>query len=113
FGPGPGRTLPPAPRRVRDPPSYLKCAATTEPVCHKTYSRRPVLDEERRMQIEGKKAVIVGGASGMARATAERLHSKGASIAILDLPTSKGAEVAEQLSGTFHPCDVTDFDGAE
>ena len=60
------------------------------------------------MEIAGKKAVIVGGASGMARASAEMLHAKGASIAILDLPTSKGAEVAKALDGTFHPVDVMD-----
>ena len=42
------------------------------------------------MEIRDKLAVIVGGASGMARASAELLHEKGASIAILDLPTSAG-----------------------
>lgn len=65
------------------------------------------------VDIEGKKAVVVGGASGMARATAELLHGKGASIAILDLPTSPGEEVASALGGTFHPVDVTDDEGVE
>jgi NAD(P)-dependent dehydrogenase (short-subunit alcohol dehydrogenase family) len=65
------------------------------------------------MDINGKKAVVVGGASGMARASAEMLHERGASVAILDLPTSAGAEVAASLGGTFHPVDVTDFDGVE
>jgi NAD(P)-dependent dehydrogenase (short-subunit alcohol dehydrogenase family) len=65
------------------------------------------------MDINGKKAVIVGGASGMAKAAAEALKAKGASIAILDLPKSAGAEVAKELGGTFHPCDVTDFEGSE
>ena len=60
------------------------------------------------MDITGKKAVIVGGASGMARASAELLHRRGAGIAILDLPTSAGAEVASALDGTFHAVDVTD-----
>lgn len=59
------------------------------------------------MEIAGKKSVIVGGASGMARAAAEQLKAKGASIAILDLPTSAGAEVAKSLDGSFHPVDVT------
>jgi NAD(P)-dependent dehydrogenase (short-subunit alcohol dehydrogenase family) len=62
---------------------------------------------------KGKKAVIVGGASGMARATAELLHERGTSIAILDLPTSAGAEVAASLDGTFHPVDVMDDAGVE
>ena len=60
------------------------------------------------MEIEGKKAVIVGGASGMARAAAERLHQRGASIAIVDLPTSAGAEVAKSLDGSFFECNVMD-----
>lgn len=65
------------------------------------------------MQVEGKKALVVGGASGMARATAQRLRDKGASIAILDLPTSAGAEVAAAMGGTFHPVDVLDDDAVE
>jgi NAD(P)-dependent dehydrogenase (short-subunit alcohol dehydrogenase family) len=58
--------------------------------------------------ISDKLAIIVGGASGMARASAEMLHERGAKIAILDLPTSAGAEVAKSLDGSFHPLDVTD-----
>jgi NAD(P)-dependent dehydrogenase (short-subunit alcohol dehydrogenase family) len=60
------------------------------------------------VEIKGKKAVIVGGASGMARASAELLRERGASVAILDLPASAGAEVAKELGGTFHAVDVTD-----
>jgi NAD(P)-dependent dehydrogenase (short-subunit alcohol dehydrogenase family) len=65
------------------------------------------------MEIKGKKAVIVGGASGMAKATAEMLVERGASVAILDLASSPGAAVASELGGSFHPVDVTDFDGVE
>jgi NAD(P)-dependent dehydrogenase (short-subunit alcohol dehydrogenase family) len=65
------------------------------------------------VEIKGKKAVIVGGASGMAKASAELLHERGASVAILDLPTSAGAEVAASLDGTFHPVDVMDADGTQ
>jgi NAD(P)-dependent dehydrogenase (short-subunit alcohol dehydrogenase family) len=60
------------------------------------------------MDVILKKAVVAGGASGMARATAELLHQKGASIAVLDLPSSAGAEVAQELGGTFHEVDVLD-----
>lgn len=60
------------------------------------------------MEIADRGAVIVGGASGMARAAAERLHELGANIAIVDLPTSAGADVAEQLKGSFHECNVMD-----
>jgi NAD(P)-dependent dehydrogenase (short-subunit alcohol dehydrogenase family) len=65
------------------------------------------------MDIQGKKAIVVGGASGMARSAAEQLRAKGASIAILDLPKSAGAEVAKTLDGSFHPVDVTDETGTE
>ncbi|MGH9026492.1 MAG: SDR family NAD(P)-dependent oxidoreductase [Acidimicrobiia bacterium] len=65
------------------------------------------------MEIKGKAAVIVGGASGMARASAEMLRERGATVAILDLPTSPGAEVASALGGSFHPIDITDDEGAE
>jgi len=65
------------------------------------------------VEIKGKGAVIVGGASGMARASAELLHERGAKVAILDLPSSAGAEVAASLDGTFHPVDVMDADDVE
>jgi NAD(P)-dependent dehydrogenase (short-subunit alcohol dehydrogenase family) len=65
------------------------------------------------MDIKGKKAMVVGGASGMARATVERLSERGADVAILDLPASAGAEVAASLNGTFHAVDVTDAAAVE
>ena len=65
------------------------------------------------MEIAGKGAVIVGGASGMARAAAVRLQAAGAKIAVLDLPTSKGQEAADELGGTFHPVDVMDDEAVE
>jgi NAD(P)-dependent dehydrogenase (short-subunit alcohol dehydrogenase family) len=60
------------------------------------------------MEVKGKKAIIVGGASGMAKASAEMLVERGAAVAILDRPTSAGADVASALGGTFHPVDVMD-----
>jgi len=60
------------------------------------------------MEIAGKKAVIVGGASGMARSAAEQLKERGADVAILDLASSSGDAVAKELGGTFHAVDITD-----
>lgn len=65
------------------------------------------------MEIEGKKAIVVGGASGFGRATAEALAKRGASVAVLDRPQSKGQEVADAIGGSFFAVDVTDFDGTE
>lgn len=67
------------------------------------------------MEIAGKKAMVVGGASGMARSTAELLAERGAQVAIVDRPTSAGAEVAEAIGGgaAFFATDVTDHEGTE
>jgi NAD(P)-dependent dehydrogenase (short-subunit alcohol dehydrogenase family) len=65
------------------------------------------------MEIAGKLAVVVGGASGMAKASAELLRERGASVAILDQASSAGAEVAKELGGSFHPVDITDEKNAE
>jgi NAD(P)-dependent dehydrogenase (short-subunit alcohol dehydrogenase family) len=67
------------------------------------------------VKIKDSAAVVVGGASGMGRATAERLAGLGAKVAVLDRPTSDGATVAMELGAgcSFHPCDVTDTEGAE
>jgi NAD(P)-dependent dehydrogenase (short-subunit alcohol dehydrogenase family) len=63
------------------------------------------------VELKDKKAIVVGGASGMAKAAAGLLVERGASVAILDRPASAGADVAGALGGTFHPCDVTDAAG--
>jgi len=60
------------------------------------------------MEVAGKGLIVVGGASGMGRATAELFHARGASVAIVDLERSAGSEVAATLGGSFHPCDITD-----
>ncbi|MBN3453749.1 SDR family NAD(P)-dependent oxidoreductase [Mycolicibacterium sp.] len=65
------------------------------------------------MEIEGKTAVVVGGASGFGRATAESLAKRGATVAVLDRPQSKGQEVADEIGGAFAAVDVTDFAGTE
>ena len=65
------------------------------------------------MEISGKKAIVVGGASGFGRATVESLAKRGATVAVLDRPQSKGQEVADSIGGTFHEVDVTDFAGTE
>jgi NAD(P)-dependent dehydrogenase (short-subunit alcohol dehydrogenase family) len=68
------------------------------------------------MEINGKKAVVIGGASGMGRATAELLAERGADVVVLDRENSDGKTVAEGLpggGGAFYPVDVTDFTGTE
>jgi NAD(P)-dependent dehydrogenase (short-subunit alcohol dehydrogenase family) len=65
------------------------------------------------MEINGKKAIVIGGASGMGRASAELFAERGADVAVLDREGSDGKAVAEGLGGAFYPVDVTDFTGTE
>ncbi len=60
------------------------------------------------MRVEGAVALVTGGASGLGRATAERLAGLGARVVVLDLPGSDGKAVAAGLGGEFAPADVTD-----
>lgn len=64
------------------------------------------------MQIDGSSALITGGASGLGLATARRLAAAGATVTILDLPSSAGAEIADELGGVFHAGDVTSAEDA-
>ena len=62
------------------------------------------------MDISGASALVTGGASGLGRATARRLHDAGASVILVDLPSSDGLAYAAELGGNarFVPGDVTD-----
>jgi NAD(P)-dependent dehydrogenase (short-subunit alcohol dehydrogenase family) len=62
------------------------------------------------MQIEGCSAIVTGGASGLGNATAQALTDAGASVVILDLPSSEGEKAAVALGPTarFVAGDVTD-----
>ena len=60
------------------------------------------------MDIAASSALVTGGASGLGWATAQRLADGGAKVVIVDLPSSPGAERAEQIGGVFAPADVTD-----
>lgn len=62
------------------------------------------------MNISGISALVTGGASGLGRATAQRLLADGAHVVIVDLPTSDGEAVARELGdrARFAAADVTD-----
>src|SRR5262249_9807044 len=63
----------------------------------------------KTMKIPGSTTVITGGASGLGRATAERLVGSGGRVALLDLPTSTGIEAAKAMGpeALFTAADVT------
>ncbi|MDV8002576.1 SDR family NAD(P)-dependent oxidoreductase [Rhodococcus sp. IEGM 1408] len=62
------------------------------------------------MELKGLSFAVTGGASGLGLATARRILDAGGNVTLIDLPTSTGADVAEDLgdSATFAPADVTD-----
>lgn len=59
------------------------------------------------MRINESVALVTGGASGLGRATAERLLADGARVVVCDLPGSDGAAVAERIGAVFVAADVT------
>ena len=67
------------------------------------------------MQIEGSRALVAGGASGLGEATVRRLHSGGADVTIADLNADKGNALAQELGdrAAFVATDVTEADAVE
>jgi len=58
------------------------------------------------MDIEGKGAIVSGGASGLGAATVRRLHAAGANVVIADVNPEKGEPLAEELGIPFVQTDV-------
>jgi len=60
-------------------------------------------------RLDGKVAVITGGASGIGAATAELFLAEGARVVIGDMQAEVGEETAGRLGGdcAFRPCDVS------
>jgi len=61
--------------------------------------------------LEGQRAVITGGGSGIGRATARRMADEGASVAVIDINGDAAHEIAAEIGGSAHVADVTDADG--
>ncbi len=64
-------------------------------------------------ELDGLAALVTGGASGIGRATAELLATRGASVLVADLDRQGGAEVAAAITAaggtaSFRRVDVTD-----
>ncbi|MEU9023277.1 3-oxoacyl-ACP reductase [Actinomadura sp. NPDC048394] len=64
-------------------------------------------------RLEGRVAVVTGGASGIGLATARRFAAEGATAVIADVDETAGKSAAEELGGLFVKVDVTSEDEVE
>src|SRR5687768_393701 len=66
----------------------------------------------RAMRLEGKNALVTGGASGIGAAISRRLAAEGAKVTIGDIQTDLAEEVAGEISAEVVELDVTDLESA-
>jgi len=67
------------------------------------------------MKLSAARALVTGGASGLGEGTVRMIAAAGGKATIIDLASSKGAELAKELGTnvTFAPCDVTNTKDVE
>ena len=58
--------------------------------------------------LQGRTAIITGGAQGIGEACARRLVADGAAVVLADLDDTRGTALADELGGTYVHCDVGD-----
>jgi NAD(P)-dependent dehydrogenase (short-subunit alcohol dehydrogenase family) len=66
------------------------------------------MSQSRCSRLEGRVAVVTGGASGIGQATVRRFADEGAKVVIGDLDPTAGAAIAAEVGGLFIRTDVTD-----
>lgn len=60
--------------------------------------------------LDGRKALITGGGSGIGRAAARRMNHEGANVCVVDLDTESAEAVAKEIDGQAYTADVRDTD---
>jgi len=62
------------------------------------------------MRLEGRTALVTGGASGIGAATCRRLAGEGARVAVTDMNVSGAGDVASEVNGVSYELDVREGD---
>ena len=65
------------------------------------------------MRLEGRKALVTGGASGIGAAIAARLAAEGAEVWVGDIDVDGAEKVAGEVAGHALELDVTDLESAQ
>src|SRR5207253_2640668 len=63
--------------------------------------------------LEGQRAFITGGGSGIGRATARMMTAEGARVAVADIDADAAEQVAKEIGGEAFHVDVTDAEALE
>lgn len=69
-----------------------------------------VAQDVDRLDLQGRTALVTGGASGIGRACARRLAQAGAAVTVVDLNGAGASAVAEELGGQALQLDLADPD---
>ena len=63
--------------------------------------------------LDGCRALVTGGGSGIGAATCRRMAAEGASVAVVDIDGDAAKEVADEIDGVAFAVDVTDYAALE
>jgi NAD(P)-dependent dehydrogenase (short-subunit alcohol dehydrogenase family) len=63
--------------------------------------------------LDGQRALVTGGGSGIGAATCRRMAAEGAAVAVVDLDGEAADKVAADIGGLAYAVDVTDFEAVD
>ena len=70
-------------------------------------------DTAKTRDLEGRTAVVTGGASGIGRACALRLAEAGAHVVVIDISADGAKETAGEAGGEYRVTDLSDLDAVD